>query len=315
MEFQSASSLFLLDSTKFGLDMALADGLKNLGDFAAAELFAKEAIDIAHHTEQSDNIYAAYAEGILAEISYEQGNFKSAADRFRHALSAYENHYRSKTGPQNVKSLGAAQMLSFAFMTGRRYDKAAEALKVELRNVYDVYGKESLEAADTQVNLGSAYLYTDNFDLAEHYYLKALGIYEAHMAEGLDPPTKPLQLIFTGMGDINYLRQKELTAMNYYLRLEELLSQQKQQTQQMQEQEQMQEQDAHPRKTYNSAMKNLGLIKWRLGDFADAQRRLRNVLKTLQEDEQYGEEHPQTLSVKQKLIELHKDIVEQKYGN
>jgi hypothetical protein len=26
MEFQSASSLFLLDSTKFGLDMALADG-------------------------------------------------------------------------------------------------------------------------------------------------------------------------------------------------------------------------------------------------------------------------------------------------
>jgi tetratricopeptide (TPR) repeat protein len=285
-----------------------------------------QAIDIAHHTEQSDNIYAAYAEGILAEINYKQGNFKDAADRFRHALASYEDHYKSKSGPQNIKSLGAAQLLSFAFMTGRRYDKAAEALKVELRNVYEVYGSESREAAYTMVNLASACLYTDNFEDAEHYYTKALTLYEAYEKgrsegsegkegnegnegsevnegkegnEGLHVELpmsgyvlddKPFQLIFTGLGDINFLRGRELTAMNYYLRLEELLGkEQAQQQQELQQQQQqleleqgqmneqaenkqelklqMQEQERYPRKTYRAALKNLGLIKWRLGDY------------------------------------------------
>jgi hypothetical protein len=42
MELKNVSSIFLLNATRFGLDTALADGLKNLGDFEEAEQFAME---------------------------------------------------------------------------------------------------------------------------------------------------------------------------------------------------------------------------------------------------------------------------------
>jgi len=42
MELKNVSSIFLFNATRFGLDTALADGLKNLGDFEEAEKFAME---------------------------------------------------------------------------------------------------------------------------------------------------------------------------------------------------------------------------------------------------------------------------------
>ena len=42
MELKNVSSLFLFNATRFGLDTALADGLKNLGDFEEAEQYAME---------------------------------------------------------------------------------------------------------------------------------------------------------------------------------------------------------------------------------------------------------------------------------
>ena len=42
LELKNVSSIFLFDATRFGLDTALADGLKNLGDFKEAEEFAIE---------------------------------------------------------------------------------------------------------------------------------------------------------------------------------------------------------------------------------------------------------------------------------
>jgi hypothetical protein len=42
MELKNVSSIFLLNATRFGLDLALADGLKSLGDYEEAEKFAME---------------------------------------------------------------------------------------------------------------------------------------------------------------------------------------------------------------------------------------------------------------------------------
>ena len=42
MELKNVSSIFLFNATRFGLDTALADGLKNLGDFEEAEQYAME---------------------------------------------------------------------------------------------------------------------------------------------------------------------------------------------------------------------------------------------------------------------------------
>jgi len=44
MELRNVSSIFLLNATRFGLDLALADGLKSLGDFEEAEKFANEVL-------------------------------------------------------------------------------------------------------------------------------------------------------------------------------------------------------------------------------------------------------------------------------
>ena len=42
MELKNVSSIFMLNATRFGLDLALADGLKSLGDYEEAEKFAIE---------------------------------------------------------------------------------------------------------------------------------------------------------------------------------------------------------------------------------------------------------------------------------
>eukprot|EP00601_Ochromonadales_sp_CCMP2298_P015939 CAMPEP_0173237024 /NCGR_PEP_ID=MMETSP1142-20121109/11799_1 /TAXON_ID=483371 /ORGANISM="non described non described, Strain CCMP2298" /LENGTH=343 /DNA_ID=CAMNT_0014167625 /DNA_START=38 /DNA_END=1069 /DNA_ORIENTATION=- len=288
---KNASSLFLLDTSKFGLDMALADGLKNLGDFAAAEAFAQEAIDIAHHTEQSDNIYAAYAEGILAEISYKQGNFKDAADRFRHALGAYEDHYRSKTGPQSIKALGASQVLAHVYLSSHQYDKAVEALAVQMNKAQEVFGDDSLEVADTMVNLATTHFNLGNYDAAEQLYEDALETYSGYMYSegGLASYTKPLQLIFTGLGDLNYLRGKEEEAKHYYEELTRVFAEETMPEQLM---------------DYMPALKNLALIQWRMGDLQSASELMTLVRDALLADEVYGPDHPQTLNVAKYLADI-----------
>jgi len=42
LELKGESSIFLLNATRFGLDVALADGLKNFGEYMEAGRFARE---------------------------------------------------------------------------------------------------------------------------------------------------------------------------------------------------------------------------------------------------------------------------------
>mmetsp|Transcript_28997 Transcript_28997/g.48731 ORF Transcript_28997/g.48731 Transcript_28997/m.48731 type:complete len:254 (-) Transcript_28997:372-1133(-) len=250
--------------------------------------------------------------------------YKDASDHYRRALVAYEMHYKSRTGPEQVRGIGAAQLLSHVYMATHDYEKAAECLELELDFSKVTYSTDSLETANVMINLASALFYSDHFDEAEIHYTNALAIYNAHSGSGKEIPSpKPFALIYTGLGDINYLRGKELAAMNNYLQLEELLGEPLQHcSEAMEENEEEVVGQEFPQearftliKEHVPALHTLSMIKWRIGDMEDAQRRLKKILKLLEQDEEtYGERHPQSLLLKQKLVDLHKDMAEKKYG-
>jgi tetratricopeptide (TPR) repeat protein len=71
---------------------ALAEEHIALGNLEDAEKLATKAMEIARHTGEENSIYAAYAEGILADALYHMGSFKEAADHYHSALKSYERH-------------------------------------------------------------------------------------------------------------------------------------------------------------------------------------------------------------------------------
>ena len=85
--------------SNFGISTALAEEHIMLGNYEDAKKLANEAIAIGSHTHQINNVYAAYAEGILADALFKEGNFEEAALKYRDALKAYEHHFQSTTGP------------------------------------------------------------------------------------------------------------------------------------------------------------------------------------------------------------------------
>jgi len=80
----------------FGICAVLASEHLQLGNIKEAEELAHNAMEAAGHTNQSTNIYEAYAEGILGEVLFAVGNFKESAEHFHRALKVYEHHTRSR---------------------------------------------------------------------------------------------------------------------------------------------------------------------------------------------------------------------------
>jgi TolA-binding protein len=66
-----------------------------MGNFERAQQLAREAITAANRRVEPNNVYSAYAEGILADALLEMGDFKKAAYHYRSALKTYEHHSTS----------------------------------------------------------------------------------------------------------------------------------------------------------------------------------------------------------------------------
>ena len=52
-------------------------------------------MEAARHRNEANNIYGAYAEGILGDALFKMGMYEEAAMRYKSALKAYERHSRS----------------------------------------------------------------------------------------------------------------------------------------------------------------------------------------------------------------------------
>ena len=66
------------------------------------------AIEAADKSSEQDNIYSAYAKGILADALYVERDYKGAADLYSEALKTYERHYKGVfvTSPDAVEEAG-----------------------------------------------------------------------------------------------------------------------------------------------------------------------------------------------------------------
>jgi tetratricopeptide (TPR) repeat protein len=133
------------------------------------------------------------------------------------------SHYNSKTGPKNLEAIGSSQIVSYVLMKSEQFDEAINTLTMELDKAKEVYGSESIQAAETMTNLATVYFYKNDFDKAEECYKKALHMYQVvHRFVRTAHEKQPLRVICTGLGDISYIRKDMETALQWYLEVERL---------------------------------------------------------------------------------------------
>jgi tetratricopeptide (TPR) repeat protein len=127
-----ASALLASDVTDYGIRTALAEEHIALGNYEEALKLAKEAVDLAEHVREPDNIYTAYAEGIWADALFAMGSYKESANRYKEALRLYERHYRSSGSPEAVELVGATQLVAWNFLSQREFEEAQQSWSLAL---------------------------------------------------------------------------------------------------------------------------------------------------------------------------------------
>lgn len=117
-----------------------------------------QAIEIALESKEPNNIYVAYAEGLLGEIFFAKGKYKEAALTFKSALRAYESHYRGSNDPKEVQAVGASQLVCWYLLHTKQFGLAVRAGEQELDAIQRVSGLNSSDAADAMLRLATAHL-------------------------------------------------------------------------------------------------------------------------------------------------------------
>ena len=116
-----------------------------------------QAIEIALQSKEPNNIYVAYAEGLLGEIFFSKGKFQEAALTFKRALQAYEKHYGGSNDPREVQAAGASQLVCWYLLHSRQFGLAVKAGEQELQAIQQLGGMNS-DAADAMLRLATAHL-------------------------------------------------------------------------------------------------------------------------------------------------------------
>lgn len=319
LDHVARSSLISFNASKFGIKLALAEELRDLGDYPEAEKKAKEvddytnsnfmtmvlynqtlnnakkAIEIASQAKEPNNIYAAYAEGILGEIFFSEGHYKEAALKFKSALKSYESHYKSSNGPEEVEMIGASQLISWYFMTSKQYDLAAKAIAQELSVIERVTGLNSTDAAEAMLRLGSAHLNNGTLEAAETFFQRALDLYEELYFLHPEPDDEDvtfkhlqaLRLVYTGLGNIYYLRGNDSLAEQFYSKVEQSMRF-----------------DYFNIAEFAATLQHLAFLKWRAGHVFEAESLLQEVLAALETSDTYGHEDHRTIATRNLLFTL-----------
>ena len=150
------SKLFKSDVSTYGVCSVLAGEHLQLGNMKEAEKMAQNAIEAAAHTKQQDNIYEAYAEGILGEVLYAQSNYKESAEHFHKALKAYEHHTRSSTGPESLMLVAATQLISWLSLSKNDTLNSQSYCRTALSMTERLLGPDHPDTGNCMFNLATA---------------------------------------------------------------------------------------------------------------------------------------------------------------
>mmetsp|Transcript_19674 Transcript_19674/g.19769 ORF Transcript_19674/g.19769 Transcript_19674/m.19769 type:complete len:358 (+) Transcript_19674:71-1144(+) len=271
LEDFTKSSLYKSDAAKFGIDTVLAVGLLEEGLYEEAAERAKKAMELGEHTGEPDNVYTAYAEGILGDILYKSGSVEEAADHYRSALRIYERHYRSSSGPEAIQMLGASQMISWKLLGDRKYKEAIDACSTALGLAETLLGPTSPDVATCLFNLGTAYLNCgDTGTRTEAIFKQAISIYK-------DCESPPYTNIGNALGSLGnlYFERADFDAAQETFNEVKILH----------------EEGLCTGRPVAPTLKNLGGIYWRLGRLDEAEEMYGRALSILEEEEDYGPHH------------------------
>eukprot|EP01038_Epipyxis_sp_PR26KG_P012872 gene12872-17250_t len=291
-ESDTKSSLFCYEVSKYGIDTALAEEHIALGNYEEAIKLAKDAILIAQHTGETESIYEAYAQGILADALFRMGSYQQAAEKYREALKTYEHNFISPKGPEMIELLGAAQLMAFTMVNTNEFEDAVKACLVALGMTEKTLGPTTIDAAEAMINLATAYVNNGDIDEApEALYKRALEI----NSKALSNPTlyedsstsiasitsesikQKVALCYMALGDLYYKRNNDDMAKEYYLNLEEMANNKE-----------------ISMIEFYSGLKNLALIFWRKGNSTQSYNLLTTLLKSMEASPKYGLMHEET---------------------
>lgn len=234
---------------------------------------------------QPDNIYAAFAEGILAEALYREGHYREAADQYRDALRTYENHYQVPRGPEEVELAGAMQVMAWTLLSRKDYAAAKHACATALGLSSKLLGTNSIQTATNLANLGISLMNLGELYQPEFYFKKAIRVFRANKkADNFDEMNKNIGMIHLNLGNLYYLRGNDKLAAHEYSEMESMFVKNK-----------------LPSMEACAALKNFAAIRWRQGAVGSAERLLALALLSMQVNEQFGSEHPETIRVKEML--------------
>lgn len=226
-----------------------------LGNHADAERLSKEAMEISKHTGEDNNIYAAYAEGILADSLYHMGSYKEAAEHYHSALKTYERHSKSSHGPEAIELVGAVQLVAWSLLSSRKYEEAKGACSAALAMTEKLTGPMSIDVGASLLNLAIANMHTGDLGpRTEALFHRSLKIYQHSMDKiSTDENTMKkcryaIGALYSSRGNLYYLRGDMENAEKSFLKVEQL----------------------YMRGVYNdidaaAPLKNLGMIYWKRG--------------------------------------------------
>jgi len=289
------NSLFVGDVIDLGVNMALAEEHLALGKTSEAKRLAKAAMRTAEHSGELNNIYEAYAEGILGECLYKEGDYKGASDHFKHALRTYEMHTKTSTGPETLAALGAVQYIAWDNFRKKKYADALPACTVALGMTMKLFGKSAPETAACMIHLASAQTHTGLIgQVTETLYKEALKIYRDEISKtkaGTDyfrDCNYILAGIYASMGDMFFLRDDIVASSESYSRVEN-----------MHHNGLLQGKEAD---LVAPSLRNFAVIMTQVGNYKRAEELFEKSLIILERN--FGPEHPTSVQTKEMLASM-----------
>jgi tetratricopeptide (TPR) repeat protein len=169
----------------------------------------------AEHTKQPDNIYEAYAEGILGDVLFAEHHYKEAAQHYEKALKTYERHAITENGPDSVILVSAMQLASWLSLSNRENIFLTQfACKKALAMTERLLGPDCVDTAASMYNLATANMLLDDVGKGtEGLLARALQIYQTDACKQNDfslhaAPKKSVNDLMAQM----YVRRKDYKA-------------------------------------------------------------------------------------------------------
>ena len=123
------------------------------------------ALAAAEKSGEMDNIYAAYAKGLIGDALFKEEHYKEAALAYKDGLQAYEMHYDGETSPIAIEIVGerlsctvrhkgflnfvkgASKCLATALIDKEDYALATAVCEEVLERSASLFGESSAEYA------------------------------------------------------------------------------------------------------------------------------------------------------------------------